>query len=125
MRLAKKPSLCPGGRSELDLDDEEPSVSFQLRFEENHRPGTVVWRLSISPGWKEAKPLPVCVSVLGTSLWQPPLSKTVLRCWSGLQPCFQGLDLYCPPFPLNMAKLPKEMSSARPQGLAGAYQSQL
>jgi hypothetical protein len=87
MRLAKKPSLCSGGRPDLDLDDVEPSVSFQLRFGENHGLGTA-WKLSISPGWKEAKPLPVCVSVLGTSLWQPLLSKTVLRCWSGLQPCF-------------------------------------
>lgn len=55
-------------------------------------------RLSISPGWKEARPQAVCVPVLGTSLWQRSLSKIMPRCWPGLQPCFWGADLCCPPF---------------------------
>lgn len=84
MGLAKKSSSCPGGRLELDLGDLEPRDSSQKKFGENHGLSTA-WRRSISPGWKEAKPLPVCVSVLGASLWQPPLSKIVPRCW---QPCF-------------------------------------
>lgn len=67
---------CLRSRHSVQVEDIEPSVSFQLKFGEHHELSTA-YRLPISSGCKEAKPLPVCVSVLGTSLWQANLSKIV------------------------------------------------
>lgn len=86
MRLAKKLSLCPGGRP----------VRLGLRRAKYQFPGEV-WRepwarhcvetihLSGVEGGQASAGLCVCV---GASLWQPSLSKIVPRCWPGLQLCF-------------------------------------